>query len=113
MRLYRKGYVLRFLLEILRDAPAFEGVHLIDHSDGGVDNRIGADGAGTLAEPHAEVEQGARMEGVKDELMARFAAAVSEDGVCHHVWAERTGGQHAVGEDESVDKDEHTQFGCL
>ena len=53
------------------------------------------------------------MEGVKNELMARLAAAVAEDGVCHHVWAERPGRQHAVGKDESVDEDEHTPFGRL
>ena len=68
-------------LEILRDLGAEEGIHLIDHPDGGVEDRVGADGAGSFAEPQAEVEKRPGAHRFEHLLVAGLVAAVTENGI--------------------------------
>ena len=53
------------------------------------------------------------MQGVEHQFVARLVSAVSEDGVIRHFRIEPGGGKQAVGHDESVYKDNHSQLGSL
>ena len=47
-----------YVLEAFCDVGGFEVVHLVDHADRGGDDGIGAEGASSLAEAQAQVEDG-------------------------------------------------------
>ena len=88
-----------------------KSIHLVNHSDRRLYDRISAYRTGTFAQAQSDAQNRVCMQGVQYEAMAGLIALVSKDSVIRDVRIEFTGGQQAVRHDKTVDEYNHSVLG--
>ena len=59
----------------------FEVIHFVEHADGGLQERISAQGACTFTEAQSYLEQSAGMQGFEHPPVSGLVAFVAEHGI--------------------------------